>query len=193
MTTANKFFNKLFEENEKAKYMYANHDFSNYDKQKLNFLDKLSLISKYKKYFKAILLKRKISDRDKVNYILSYKAALTYPEHIKFNITTEDYEKNFISMIYVIAGINFFGLLYFLIKKPADQSIFKEGVYSFLFSMICGYGFRKYHKISYSADLSEIYLALENRMNQFPEMKYIMNNPNYLTEETEDSEFGDKL
>lgn len=193
MTTANKFFNKLFDENEKAKYIYADYNFNEMDKEKLNFLKKLSVISQYKKYFKSLLLSRKISDRDKVNYIISYKAAMTYPEYIKFNITTENYEKNFVSMLYVIGTINIFGVLYFIIKKPADQSIIKEMCYSFMFSLLCGYGYRKYNKLTYSSELSKLYNSLEDRMNHFPDMKYVINNPNFVTDETEDEEIGGNL
>jgi len=193
MTTANKFFNKLFDENEKVKDMYRNQNFTEYDNKTINFLDKLSIISKYKKYFKSILLKRKISDRDKVNYIISYKAAMTYPEYIKFNIVTENHEKNFLSMLYIIGSINIFTFFYFLIKKPIDYSITKEMTYSFFFSLLCGYGFRKYSKMTYSAELSDLYLALEERMNHSPDLKFSMNNPNFMTEESEDEQIGAKI
>jgi hypothetical protein len=193
MTTSNKIFTKLFDENEKAKWLYKDYNFSEYSQNKKNFLQKLSVITKYKQYFVYFLTKRKISDRDKVNYIQVYKASMTYPEYIKYNMVTEKHEKNFVNVLYIIGGVNLFFFFYFMIKKPTDYSIGREMCYSFLFSLLCGVGYRKYDKLSYSASLTELYSNLEDRLNKHPEMKNEEGNINFVTDENYDEDIEDQM
>jgi hypothetical protein len=194
MTTKFSFFTKLFDENEKAKNLYKDYDFSNMSEDKIYLLEKLSIISKYKEQFKNFLLKRKITDREKIDYILLYKPALTYPEYINFNNMVEGDEVSFLNSIYITGVFNFCAFVYLVIKKEPHQSIMKEMSLAFLMSLGLGSGYHYYNKRTYyKKTLSELYSNLEQRMNEFPDLKRSSQNKNYLTEENYEESMEDNF
>ena len=193
MTTKFSFFTKLFEENEKSKHLYKDLDFENISPNQLYLLDKLSIISKYKQQVKSLLLRRKIPEREKVNYILLYKPNLNYAEYIKFNNMIEDDEISFIHSLYVMGIFNFCAFMYLIVKKEVNQSIMKEMSFAFMMSILSAYGFHQYNKRVYRKKLSELYFNLENRMNEFPEMKLGIQNKNYVSEDNYDDELEDNI
>jgi hypothetical protein len=193
MTTRYYFFTKLFDENDKSKHLYKNIDFDNMSPNQLYLLDKLSILSKYKNYIKGLLLRRKLSDREKVNYIQLYKPNLTYPEYINFNIMIEEDENSFINSLYIAGVFSFISYIYLISKNEPNQSIFKGLIKAAGLSILAGYGFNRFYKITFRKRLDEIYMTLENRLNEFPEMKKNSQNKNYLTEENYDEELEEKF
>jgi hypothetical protein len=194
MTTKISFFTKLFDENEKAKNLYKDHDFSNMSEDKIYLLEKLSIISKYKEQFKNFLLKRKVTNREKIDYILLYKPALTYPEYIKFNNMVEGDEVSFLNSIYITGIFNFCTFIYFVTKKEPHQSIMKEMSLGFLISLGLGTGYHYYNKKNnYKKILNELYWNLEQRMNEFPDLKRNTQNKNYLTEDNYEESMEDQF
>ena len=192
MTTKFSFFTKLFEENERAKHLYKDVDFSNMNENQIYLLEKLSIISKYKQQFKDFLLKRKINDREKIEYIILYKPALTYPEYINFNNMVEGDEISFLHSIYVVGIFNFCAFGYLILKKEPNQSLMKEMSLSFIMSLGFGSMFHFYNKKTYyRKKLNDLYFALERRMNEFPDMKRISQNKNYVSEDNFDESMED--
>lgn len=193
MTTRYYFFTKLFDENDKSKHLYKNIDFESMSPNQLYLLEKLSIISKYKDNIKGLLLRRKLSDREKINYIQLYKPNLSYPEYINFNIMVEEDENSFVNSVYIFGVFTFISYVYLITKSEPNQSIFKGLLKGFGFSILAGYGFNRFNKITFRKRLDEIYMTLENRMNEFPEMKKSSLNKNYLSEENYDEEMEDKF
>ena len=191
MTTRHSFLKKVFEENEIAKPIYENYEFDSYSPEKIYLLEKLSLITKYKSIFKSILLRKKISDREKLDYLLVNKQSITYSEYIKFNVMLEKNENNFINIFYIVGGLNFLMFAYFVAIRPPNYSIIKEMSFSVLFSLISGYAFHSYNKISYKKELNELYETLEKRLNDYPQMKDNYNK-NFLSDEDYDEIIADQ-
>jgi hypothetical protein len=193
MTTKNIFFNKIFSENEKAKDLYKDYDFSKISPEHIYLLNRLSIISKYKNSFKNFLLRKKISDGEKLEYIQSYKANLTYPEYIKYNVTVEENENSLINSLYVVGSVNLLSAIFLISRKGPNQSIFKEMSLVFLASILIGGGYIRYHKKSYKYSLNQLYETLEQRMNDNPELKMSIHNKNFVTEDIYDEGVDESL
>jgi hypothetical protein len=183
MTTKDTFLNKIFSEGERAKPFYANYDFSEFRPEEKDFLKRLGFLSKYKNTIKRLLIKRKIKDTDRQAYVDNYKSSLTYNEYIQYNIMMEKIEASYINTLYIMGGIIFSGFLFYVIRKPSGASIFKEMFGVGLLSLLGGFGYYKWNKLSYSEDLSTLYKNIEERLNKNPSLKLNTHNPNILTEE----------
>lgn len=193
MTTRNTFLNKIFSENDKAKNLYADYDFSKMSKNEIYFLEKLSIISKYKDFIKNIIQKKKIPSRDKLNYIQVYKANLSYQEYIQYNVMIEQNEDSIVNCFYLVGILNFCAAIYFVIKKEPNESFFREMTISFFGSFLIGSMYYNYKKKSYRKKLDELFHALEIRQFKDHNLLNSRNNKNFVSSESFDENIDDSF
>lgn len=182
MTTPHKFFQKLFEENDKVINSYKTYDFLTMSPQETSFLSNLSIITRYKSFLRNYLTKVDIKEIDKKAYIDIYKPCLTYNEYITYNLIHDKMEESAKNILQFFAGINIVAYIFFIARRPVDTSLVKDMTRAVIATTLFSYGVHRYNRREYSRGISEIYLGLSDRLNKFPELKHTENN-NLLTEE----------
>ena len=171
MTTAEKFFEKLFLEGSKAENSYKNYNFRKLSDEERSFLNELTIISRYKKFFINFFTNKKsVKTNSKKDYIDIYKQNLTYKELISYNILIEDKTNSQYNSLYLFAGLLISSYLFFVIRST-NISLKREMPYVFLFSGLGTYGYYKYKNLNFKNEIDSIYDTLSNRLNRFPELK----------------------
>jgi hypothetical protein len=183
MTTPQKFFEKMFNENDKITPFYSQIDFTDHSEAEKKFLNKLSIITKYKSYIKNFLISYRVKDHEKKTYIEAYKTALSYNESLDYNRVNDDLETNFVNTMYLMGYFVMFGYLFLLIKKPTNTPMGKEVSILLMSTLFGGYGYYRYKKIDYRRTLDNLYDTLSTRLNRYPEFRYTVQNDNVFNEE----------
>jgi hypothetical protein len=184
MSTSNKFFEKIFKENDKISNtdFYKTQTFVNYSQEELQFLKYLSFYSKYKSFIRNYLENRNVRNSDKKNYLDIYKQTLTYDEYIRYNTISDNlrvcYENNF----YIFGTIFSLGYLILTFKSPSIYIGGKDTSKIFLFSFLCSYAYYKYNYTNYSNELNNLYSNISKRLNDNPELK-LRPNRDYFDED----------
>jgi hypothetical protein len=187
MTTTEKFFEKLFLENDKALPLYTNYDYNKLSNDERTFLSKLTILSKYKSTLKSSLMNpKRIKTTHKKDYIDIYKQCLSYKEMMLYNGAEEEKQNRAFNSVYIFGAIMIGSVGYFMIKKPAGTSLSKEYFYSFLFSSLLIYCYNKWHYYKYAAVVDQVYNDLSNRLNAFPHLKTLNENSDLYSSELAD-------
>ena len=101
MTTSQHFFLKLFDANDKAKPYYKDLSFKQFSNDEIKFIDKLTIMSKYKDYIKQFFCRSHAKKNEKKTYILSYKSLLSYEDYIKYDSSVDMLEQKTIDSFYL--------------------------------------------------------------------------------------------
>ena len=187
MTTSNKFFEKIFDENDKINNseFYITQTFVDYSNEEIKFLKYLSVYSKYKSSIRNYLVNRNVRNTDKKNYLDIYRQTLTYEEYIKYNTICDklriSYENNF----FIFGSIFTIGYLIFTFRSPTIYIGGKDTSKILLLSLISSYSYYKYNYMNYSHELDNIYRSVSKRLNDNPNLK-LRPNTDYFEEDCEE-------
>lgn len=189
MTTPNKFFEKLYQENDRFAPHLGEVNFKEFSERELKFLKILSIFTKYKHLLRPYLTNYKVNENEQKTYIEAYRSALAYKEYIDYERSTEELNENFVEMYYII-GLTFVGSwLYYVYKRPAGAPLGRESFYSLLYGLVAGLSYYQYRKSDYKVMLSRTYVSLSNRLNEYPEFKYGTTNPNLYGNRVDDDDY----
>lgn len=186
MTTSNKFFEKIFKENDKVSNsdFYKSQTFVDYSPEEINFLKYLSFYSKYKGFIRNYLVNRNVRNADKKNYLEIYKQTMSYDEYIKYNTITDDLRVSYENNFFIFGSIFAFGYLFLTFRSSGIYIGGKDSFKLFFLSFFSSYGYYKYNYVKYSKDLDEIYLGVVKRLNENPHLK-LRPNTDYFDEESD--------
>lgn len=173
MTTPNKFFEKMFSENDKVidTEFYKSQTFLNYTNQELRFLSYLSIYSRYKDFLRSYLTNRNVRNDEKKNYLDVYRQTMSYEEYIKFNSITDNMRICYENLFYLVGFVFASGYLFYTYKSPSIYLKGKDLSKCFLAASLSGYVYYKYNYFNYSSELDKIYKDLSKRINDNPDMK----------------------
>jgi hypothetical protein len=189
MTTTEKFFEKLFLENERAVDNFKNYNYEALSNDERNFLNRLTLFSKYKSYMKSMLINpKKVKISYKKDYIDIYKQCLTYKELMEYNKADEEKEDVLYNSMYIFGGLMIVSIGFFMIKRPSGASLTKDYFYSFLFSGLAVYSFNKWHYFKYKSIVDDVYEGLSGRLNALPHLKTLQSNENIFSTDLMDED-----
>jgi len=173
MTTPNKFFEKIFNENDKVidSEFYKSQTFLNYTNQELKFLSYLSIYSKYKDFLRNYLTNRKVRNDEKKNYLDIYRQTMSYEEYIQFNTINDKMRVCYENLLYLFGSIFAISYIFYTYRSPSIYLKGKETSKCILAASIITYINYKYNHIYYSSQLDIIYRNLSKRINDNPDMK----------------------
>jgi len=173
MTTSNKFFEKMFNENEKVidREFYKSQTFLNYTNQELRFVSYLSVFSRYKNFLKNYLTNRHVRNDEKKNYLDVYRQTMSYEEYIKLNAISDNMRVCYENLFYVIGAVFTTGYLFYTYRSPSIYLKGKDVTKCFLAATSTGYSYYKYNYLNYSSELDKIYHDLSKRINDNPDIK----------------------
>jgi len=186
MTTSNKFFEKMFNENDKIcnNNFYKTQTFVNYSQEEKQFLKYLSFYTKYKSFIRNYLTNRNVRNTDKKNYLEIYKQTLTYEEYIRYNTICDNMKVSYENNSFIFGTIFISG---YLIMTYLSKGVYLSGRITssiFLLSFLSSYFYYKVQHTIYSKELNDIYLNISQRLNDNPELK-LRPNTDYFDEESE--------
>lgn len=173
MTTPNKFFEKIFNESDKAidTEFYKSQTFLNYTSQELKFLSFLSTFSKYKGFLKSYLTNRSVRNDEKKNYLDVYRQTMSYEEYIKFNAISDNMRICYENVFYLIGTVFAVGYLFYTYRSPSIYLKGKDVSKCFSAATLTGYFYYKYNYLNFSSELDNIYRDLSKRINENPDIK----------------------
>lgn len=173
MTTPNKFFEKIFNENEKVinNDFYKSQSFIDYTDSEVKFLKYLSFYSKYKKYIRNYLVHRNMRNEEKKNYLEIYRQTMTYEEYIKYNTISDNMRVSWENYLYIFGSVFLLGYIFFTYKSPSIYLKGKDITKISLLAFSSSYVYYKYNHLVYSKELKKLYDTLSNRINDNPDMR----------------------
>ncbi len=173
MTTPNKFFEKMFIENEKVidSEFYKSQTFLNYTSQELRFLSVLSTYSKYKGFLKSYLTNRNVRNDEKKNYLDVYRQTMSYEEYIRFNAISDNMRVCYENLFYLFGTVFAIGYIFYTYRSPSIYLKGKDVTKCFLTASLTSYSYYRYNYLNFSSELDKIYSDLSKRINDNPDMK----------------------
>jgi hypothetical protein len=188
MTTPNKFFEKIFNENDKVVngHFYTSQSFIDYSEKEIKFLKYLSFYSRYKNFIKNYFIHKNVRNTDKRNYLDIYKQTMSYEEYIEFNTITDNLQVSYQNCVYLFGTFFAMGYLFYTYKSPNIYIGGKEIAKVFLLSLLLSLSYYKYNYINYNSKLDQIYKSVSKRINDNPELK-LRPNSDFFEGESDDT------
>lgn len=173
MSSKNYFFTKLFEKSDEAESLYNNYDFLNLSEEERKFLDRLSIFTKYKSFFRKRLTSDNIGLNNKRRYIELNSGYMTYDEFIIVERCFQEFNQLFRNSAATFTYSTIALLILAIYKRPTGHPIMGDFAKILSGNIFLHLSYILYYRWNeYGPPISNVYKKLSRRLNLSESSKF---------------------